>query len=84
MYKWPCTVKLSFEDVFLSQSKTGRSDHPQTSKLAFLVDFRHPTTKKQHTRPHGPPENVYLVIWKVGVTSTYANENEEQPKGFAR
>jgi len=41
--------------------------------------FRHPTTKKQRTRPHGPPGNAYLVICKVGVTNTYANENEEQP-----
>jgi len=27
---------------------------------------------------------VYLVIWKVGVTRTYANENKEQPGSFAR
>ena len=27
------------EGVFLSQSKTGRSDHPQTLKPAFLVNF---------------------------------------------
>jgi len=26
---------------------------------------------------------VYLVVWKVGVTHTYANKNEEQPGGFA-
>jgi len=32
---------------------------------------------------HGPPGNAYLVAWKVGVTRTYANENEEQPGGFA-
>ena len=43
----------------------------------------HPITKKQCTRPHGPPGNAYLVVWKVGVTHTYANENEEQHKGFA-
>jgi len=68
--------------MFLSQSKTRRSDHPQTSKPAFLVDFSvilQP--KKQHTRPHGPPGNAYLIVWKVGVTHTYA---KEQPKGFAR
>ena len=33
-----CTGKLCLEGVFLSQSKTGRSDRPQTSKPAFLVD----------------------------------------------
>ena len=31
----------------------------------------------------GPQGNAYLIIWKVGVTRTYMNENEEQPKGFA-
>ena len=34
-------------------------------------------------RHHGHPGNVYLVVWKVGVTCTYANKNEEQPGGFA-
>jgi len=34
-----CTGKLSFEGMFLSQLKTRRSDHPQTSKPAFLVNF---------------------------------------------
>jgi len=27
--------------------------------------------------------NAYLIVWKVGVTRTYANQNEEQPEGFA-
>ena len=44
---------------------------------------RHFTTKKQCTRPHGDPGNVYIVDWKVGVTRTYENENKEQPGGFA-
>jgi len=26
---------------------------------------------------------MYLVGWKVGVTHTYVNKNEEQPEGFA-
>jgi len=29
------------------------------------------------------PGNTYLVIWKVGATLTFANENEEQLGGFA-
>jgi len=46
--------------------------------------LRHSTTEKQQrTRPHGHPGNAYLVVWKVGVTCTYANENEEQRGGFA-
>jgi len=44
--------------------------------------FRRFTTEKQRTTPHGHPGNAYLIIWKVGVTCTYANENEEQPGGF--
>ena len=72
-----CTGKLCLKGVFLSQSKTGHSDRPQTSKPAFLVD------SSGVLQPHGPPGNVYLVAWKVGVTCTYANESEEQPGGFA-
>jgi len=45
--------------------------------------FRHSITEKQHTGPYGHPGNTYLVIWKVGVTHTYANKNEEQPGSFA-
>ena len=45
--------------------------------------FRHSTAEKQCTGPHGYPGNVYLVVWKVGVTHTYANENKEQPGRFA-
>ena len=26
---------------------------------------------------------MYLIIWKVGMTHTYASENEEQPGGSA-
>ena len=33
-----CTGKLCLEGEFLSQSKTGHSDRPQTLKPAFLVD----------------------------------------------
>ena len=33
-----CYTKLCLEGMFLSQSKTGRSDRTQTSKPAFLVD----------------------------------------------
>jgi len=47
-----------------------------------LTLLRCSTTKKQRTRHHGHPENAYLGVWKVGVTHTYANENEEQPGGF--
>ena len=50
--------------------------------------FRHPTTEKQHTRPHGSSGNAYLffVKWAWPVltqTIVYANKNEEQLKGFA-
>jgi len=45
--------------------------------------FRHSTTEKQCTRPHGHPGNAYLIVWKVGVTHTCRNKNEEQPGGFA-
>jgi len=70
--------------VFLSQSKTGCSNHPQTSRLAFLVDFSGILQlKKQHTRCHGHSGNAYLIVWKVGMTCIYMNENEEQPGGFA-
>ena len=31
-----------------------------------------------------PVRNAYLVIWKMGITRTYVNENEQQPGGFAR
>ena len=69
-----CTGKLCLE-------KTGHSDRPQTSKPAFLVDSSGVLqTKNSVLRP---PGNAYLVIWKVGVTRTYANKNEEQPVGFA-
>ena len=64
--------------MFISQWKTRRSDHPQTSKPAFLVDFSGVLQP-----PHGPPRNTYLVICKVGVTRAYANEDEKQPKAFA-
>jgi len=33
------TGKLCLEGVLLSQSKTGRSDRPQTSEPAFLANF---------------------------------------------
>ena len=45
--------------------------------------FRRSTTEKQRIRPHGHPGNAYLVVWKVGVTRTYVNENEEQPGDLA-
>ena len=28
-------------------------------------------------------KNVHLIIWKVDVTHTYVNRNEEEPTGFA-
>ena len=45
--------------------------------------FKCSTTKNNHTKPHGYPGNAYFIIWKVSTTSTYANENEEQPGGTA-
>jgi len=28
-------------------------------------------------------QGMRILFWKVGVTRTYANKNEEQPRGFA-
>jgi len=69
---------------FFPQSRNRRSDHLQTLRPAFLVDFSGiPKPKNQCTRPHGHLGNAYPVVWKVSVTCTYANVNEEQPGGFA-
>jgi len=39
------------------------------------------TSEKDHTMP---PGNVYLVVWKVGMTRTCAKENEGTARrGFA-
>ena len=74
--------KISFMiGKFLSQSKSRRSNSPQTLRPAFLVHF---TSKKQCARLHGHSGNAYLVIWKVGITLTYASINEEQPGSFAK
>jgi len=45
--------------------------------------FWHFTTEKHQSGPVGLLVNAYLVVWKVGVTHTYANRNEEKPGGFA-
>jgi len=54
------------------------------SEVAMALMMRFHFTEKHHTRPHRHPGNAYLVILKVSVTNTYANENEERPEGFAR
>jgi len=41
---------------------------------------------EKHLHPNWPVKptgNAYLVVWKVGMTHTHANKNEEQPGGFA-
>ena len=78
------TGKLCLKGVFLSQSKTGCSDRPTDLEFGFPSWlFKHSTTEKQRTMPHGHLGNAYLVICKVGVTCTYTSKNEEQPWGFA-
>ena len=44
--------------------------------------FRRPTTEKQLTRPHEPPGNAHLMIWKVGVTHIYVNEMKSSLKAL--
>jgi len=69
------TGKHYLEGMFLSQSKTRRSDHPQTSRFAFPVDFSGVL-----------PKNSILGLMGItkmrnssfGKCSTYTNENEEQ------
>ena len=68
---------------FFSNLKMGRSNHPQTLRPAFLVDFSGILQLKNTVLgAHRHPGNVYLVIWKVGMTHTYVSKNEEQTRGF--
>jgi len=38
--------------------------------------------EKHNTRPHGYSGNAYLIIWRVGVTRTYANEMKSSLKAL--
>ena len=71
------TGKLCLKGVFLSPIKN-QVQRPSTDFEAGFPSqlFRHSTTEKQCTRPHGHPGNAYLIVWKVGVTRTYVNGNE--------
>ena len=69
--------ELCLEGVFLSQSKTRRSDRPQTSKPAFLVDSSGILQPKISVL--GLLEMRISSFGKWALTHTYANENEEQP-----
>ena len=73
-------VSFSSKVSFFSKSKSGCGDLPQTSSLAFIVSFSGVLQLKD---TNGLTENAYLVVWKVGMTHIYVNENEEQPGGFA-
>ena len=58
-----------------------RAQRPSTDFEASFPSrlFRHSTTENTVLGLIGTQEmHIYLVVWKVGVTHTYANENEEQ------
>jgi len=78
------TLNTSWRATPKYQITTGCSDHPRTSKPAFQVDFSGILQLKNTVLGLiGTQEmHIYLVVWKVGVTHTYANENEEQSWGF--
>jgi len=70
-------VQVSFcsKVGFFFNLKTGHSNHPQTSRLAFLADFSGILQLKNTVLgPHRHPGNAYLIVWKVGVTRTYASK----------
>ena len=52
-------VSYTLKVGFFYELKTGRSDHPQTSRPAFLVDF---SGVVQLKRPHRHPGNAHLII----------------------
>ena len=74
------TGKLSFEGIFLSQSKTGSSDHPQTSKPAFLVNFSGVLQAKNSALGLMGLQGMRISLF---VKWAWPSKNEEQPKGFA-
>ena len=66
--------------MFLSQSKIGRSDRPQTSKPAFLVDSSGILQPKNSIL--GVMASRECVSRRLE-SGRDVNENEEQPRGFA-
>ena len=73
-------VSFSLKVDFFSGFKTGHSGHPQTSRPTFLVDFSGILQLINTILSFiGTQEMHILSLKKVGVTRTYANENEEQP-----
>ena len=64
---------------FFSRLKTKCGDLSQSSSLAFIVDFSGILQlKNSEFSLWGSQELWKIIIWKVGMTCTYANENEEQ------
>ena len=77
------TGKLYLQVGLSSLSKPGYSDSPQTLRPGFPSGIsRRSTTKNTIVSLVGTQE-MHLFFAKVGVTHTYATENEEKPGGFA-
>ena len=77
-------VNLGLKVSFYSKPKSRCGDSPQTSGFGFHSGFFwHSTTETHQSWPVRLTGNAYLIVWKVGVTSTFINKNEEQPRGFA-
>ena len=57
--------------------------HPKAQSGFPSGLFWHFTIEKHRSGPVWLLGNAYLVVWNVGMTHAYANEKEEQPRGFA-
>ena len=79
-----CASKLRFEGGFLFQAKKRVWRLTTDIKSGFHSGlFWCSLNEKQQSKPVRLTGNAYLIVWKVGMTRTYVNENEEQPEGFA-